>query len=167
MSGIRFAAPVFFVLSAVPLTALAGYASVVSGSDRTAKASHKYHRTHTVSGSTGQAVFTFGIQGGNLRPWSVTISDDGSIAATGSIKHAQKLDDPKNTLNGLLKLADAESFFALPKNLRCSGVLPDIAARWIMIKANGDTKQVSVHGACNAAFSQVYAVLMAAGGVTT
>jgi hypothetical protein len=166
-SGIRYAAPVFFVLSALPLTAVAGHASAVSGSDRTAKGTHKYHRTHTVSGSTGQAVFTFGIQGGNIRPWNVTISDDGSITATGSIKHVQKLADAKDTLNGLLKLADAENFFGLPKNVRCPGVLPDVAAQWNTIKANGDTKQVIVHGACNAAFSQVYAVLMAAGGVTT
>jgi hypothetical protein len=166
-SGIRFAAPVFFVLSALPLTARAGHASTASGSNRAAKAAGKYHRTHTVSGSTGQAVFSFGIQGGNIRPWSVTISDDGSLTATGSIKHVQKLADPKDTLNGLLKLADAENFFGLPKNVRCPGVLPDVAAQWITIKANGDTKSVTVHGGCNAAFRQVYAVLVAVGGVTT
>lgn len=166
-SGVRFAAPVFFVLSALPLSALAGHASEAIASNRAAKVTHKYHRTHTVSGSTGRAVFSFGIQGGNIRPWSVTLSDDGSITATGSIKHVQKLADPTDTLNGLLKLADAENFFALPKNVRCPGVLPDVAAQWITIKANGDTKQVMVHGACNAAFSQVYAVLMAVGGVTT
>jgi hypothetical protein len=154
MSGIRFAAPLFFALTALLLTALVGHASAASKSDRAAKATHRYHRTHAVSGSTGQAVFSFGIQGGNIRPWNVTISDDGSVTATGSIKHIQKLADPTNTLNGLLKLADAETFFALPKHVRCSGVLPDVAARWITIKANGDSwidlgrNSLSGDGAC-------------------
>ena len=144
--------------SALPLAA---FASRGSG------AAHRYHRSHAVATQTGQTVFTFGIQGGNIRPWSVTISDTGAVSSTGSITvRTQSLAEARDTLNGLLKLADAENFFAQPGLTQCSGTLPDVAARWIRIQASGDTKKDAVHGTCNAAFNQIYAVLTASVGAS-
>ena len=143
-------------LGAMPLTALASH---------TPRTAHKHHRTHFVTKLTTQQIISFGIEGGNIRPFQVTIDGDGTIVMSNQGVHSRRLVDPKDTLNGFLKLADAEGFFSLPAQTGCQGTLPDVGSRFISIQANGDSKRVSVHGSCLTAFDQLYAVLQAAIGV--
>jgi hypothetical protein len=66
--------------------------------------------------------------------------------------------------NGLAKLARAEGFFAMPAFTACPGINPDIAASFVTVAAAGKTRTVTVHGACRAAFEELYAVLTASVG---
>jgi hypothetical protein len=125
--------------------------------------------THTLpSGAGGTRVFSFGIKGGSLRPWSVKLNLDGSIVSTGVTTH-QQLTDPANALKGLLALADAEGYFSLKKTTGClSGAgNPDVSSRFISIHTATGTKRVQELGSCTATakFDQLYAVLEAAAGV--
>jgi hypothetical protein len=126
--------------------------------------------THSLpSGAGSTRVFSLGVQGGSLRPWSVKLNLDGSIAPTGPVTVHQTLVDPKNTLKGLLALADAEDYFALKKTVGClSGAgNPDVSSRFISIHTATVTKRVQEFGSCaaTAKFDQLYAVLEAAAGM--
>lgn len=118
---------------------------------------------HAGSPHTGATtpLFVFGREGGNIRPFKVTIGADGTVAGTLTNAHIQLSPD---TLNGLMKLARAEGFFTLPNRIVGHG-LPDIAGRYISVTtANGVTKSVHVRFAHNAAFDQLYGVLSAVVG---
>jgi hypothetical protein len=43
-------------------------------------------------------------------------------------------------------------------------VNPDIASRFVTVTAGGKSRTVTVHGACRAAFEELYAVLAASVG---
>ena len=118
------------------------------------------HRAHILATNTSQPVITFGITGGNIQPWSVSLDGDGSVSATGWMKvRNHTLVDPASTLTGLFKLADADSFFSLPTRTNCSGVLPDIATRYIWLNSRTGSHQVAVRGGCSSRFNQLYAAL--------
>jgi hypothetical protein len=120
---------------------------------------------HLPTGSPSTRVFSFGVKGGNLRPWSVVLALDGSITATGVTTTTQALTSPQDTLKGLLALADAEGFFAMSKQIGCpGGGNPDVSARTIAISTSTGTKRVSVFGTCKAPFNQLYAVLQQIAG---
>ncbi|HLJ68477.1 MAG TPA: hypothetical protein VKX16_14075 [Chloroflexota bacterium] len=144
------------VLATLPLTALASRA----------------HVTHTLPKSTGTtpvAVFSFGLQGGNIRPWSIKLNLDGSIASSGTATSRQRLTDPKNSLQGLLTLADAEGFFAMKKSIGCLGSAgnPDAGAHFISVRTAQGAKRVNEFGSCKATakFDQLYAVLAEVSGI--
>jgi hypothetical protein len=118
------------------------------------------------SHQTTAAVVVFGVRGGNVRPWQVTIQRDGTVAATGIGARDQHLADPKNTLAGLKMLAKSAGFYSMPAQTQCPGTLPDIAARYIQIQTGSRSLRVSVHGGCNAPFSRLWAVLYASADVT-
>jgi hypothetical protein len=106
------------------------------------------------------AVFTFGIQGGNIVPWTVTFAGDGAVTATGWVKPKNaRLAEPSNELNALITLANADGFFSMPGMTNCSGTLPDIASRYVTINTGAVTKTVRVHGACVPAFNEIFAAL--------
>lgn len=140
----RFAAasfPAALVLAlAVPLSAHAGHAANSS-------AHHSARQASTV--------FTFGVRGGNIRPWSVQLASDGSVTASIVTVGDAHLPDGHNTIIGLKVLAKAEQFGAMSRQTNCTGTLPDIASRYITYKG----KTVAVHGACVSHFNQLYAVL--------
>ena len=130
---------------------------------------HSTPTTHSLpAGAGGTRVFSFGTQGGSIRPWSVKLNLDGSITATVVSTH-QKLADPTNTLKGLLALADAEGYFSLKKNVGClSGAgNPDVSSRFISIHTATGTKRVQEFGSCaaTARYDQLYAVLQASAGM--
>jgi hypothetical protein len=122
---------------------------------------------HLPAGSSSAKVFTFGVKGGSLRPWSVVLALDGSVTATGVTATTQTLTAPQDTLKGLLALADAEGFFTMSKQIGCpGGGNPDVSARTIAISTSTGTKRVSVFGTCKAPFNQLYAVLQQIAGTT-
>jgi len=143
---------------ALPFTALAS-PNVAAG--------HKRHPVHLKS-SYGQAAITFGIEGGNMRPWSMTVNYNGSIVGNDYRKPTNThLYDPKNSMNGLQKMADAEGFGAMPGMRQCGKALPDVASRFVTISTAAGTHGVSVHGPCNRQFNELWAVLASAAGFAT
>lgn len=107
-----------------------------------------------------RSLFVFGREGGNIRPYSYTISANGQVMGGLSGAHIQLSSD---TLSGLVKLARAEGFFALPNTIVGHG-LPDIAGHFITINTATGAKTVHEHLAHNASFDQLYAVLSAVVG---
>ena len=132
-----------------------------------AAAGHKRYPVHLKS-SYGQATITFGIEGGNIRPWNVTFNYNGSIVGNDYRKPTNThLLDPKNSMNGLQKLADAEGFGAMPRMRQCGTVLPDVATRFVTISTAAGTHGVSVRGRCNRQFNELWAVLASTAGFAT
>lgn len=158
--SIRFAAVLaaLLILFATPMTSLAKGQTTATCTKQ---------KTHSLPGNASGAIFSFGVQGGNMRPWSVKFALDGTITSTLSSSKA-KLTDPKNSLRGLLALADAEGFFAIKKDVGClSGPTnPDVGNRYIIIHSSSGTKHVNEYGTCTATarFDQLYAVLQETAG---
>lgn len=100
-------------------------------------------------------VFTIGVHGGNIRPWTVTLAADGSVNSTILTVGDKHLPDGRNTVAGLRVLTKAEHFGALAPQTNCRGTLPDIASRYITYQG----RTVSVHGTCNKRFNQLFSVL--------
>lgn len=152
------AAPALAVaLLALPLQVLASHGHKVKHA--TCKTTPKAAKVRTMS-STAGTVIGFGISGGNILPWSITIDGTGSVANAGWIKpHNTKFADPTNTLNGLFTLANAGNFFAMPAFTNCTGTLPDVAGRYITMTSSSGSHKVTVHGMCVQAFNQLYGAL--------
>ena len=129
-------------------------------------AHHGAARVHSQRHAAPQAAFVFGREGGNIRPYTVTILTDGTVTASGPVRTAtRRLGDPQDALAGLMKLARAEQFWAMPAQMVGHG-LPDLSGRFISIHAAGSTKTVHVRFVHAAAFDQLYAVLLAVTGVS-
>ena len=113
-----------------------------------------------------QATFVFGREGGNIRPYTVTIYNDGTVTASGPVSPTPRhLTEAVDTIAGLLTLARAEGFFGLPTQIVGHG-LPDVGGRFIRIHTAHGTKTVHVRFVRVAAFDQLYAVLLAVAGTT-
>ena len=151
------------VLALAVGTPLAGHA----GTLQSAAASRPHVTHHLPTGGASIKVFSYGVKGGSLRPWSVVLALDGSVTATGITTATQTLTAPQDTLKGLLALADAEGFFSMSKQIGCpGGGNPDVSARTITIWTSSGTRRVSVFGACKPAFNQLYAVLQQIAGTS-
>ena len=113
-----------------------------------------------------QATFVFGREGGNIRPYTVTIYTDGTVSASGPVSPTPRhLTEAADTIASLLTLARAAGFFALPTQIVGHG-LPDVGGRFIRIHTAHGTKAVQVRFVRVAAFDQLYAVLLAVAGMT-
>lgn len=112
-------------------------------------------------------VFSFGVTGGNIRPWNVNISLDGTIHSSGITTSVQQLPDARNTLKALMALADAQGFFSMKSQNTCSNPIPnpDSGSHNIAITTSTGTKRVSVFGSCKGKFNGLYDLLAAAAGV--
>jgi hypothetical protein len=95
------------------------------------------------AGSVQPTGFAFGRLGGNIRPYTVTIANSGTVRTMGAVsvgrKHLTSLQ-----LAGLNRVATEQRFVTLPKATNCKGSLPDVAATYVRVAA----RTVRVHGAC-------------------
>jgi 3-oxoacyl-(acyl-carrier-protein) synthase len=93
----------------------------------------------------------FGISGGSIAPYRVSIQSDGTIrgAAHRQIPSAQ------------VRRLQQEIERAHLTSRRCNGTLADVASRYI--RASGRT--VTVHGACEPSFERVWHDLAQVAGV--
>jgi hypothetical protein len=107
------------------------------------------------STATAKTPIVFGVSGGNIAPYRVSIQPNGSVRASGS--HAT----PRRQISAArvrqLRLQIARANLA---SRRCSGVLPDIARRYI--RSGGHT--YVVHGGCEGQFERVWLNLLQAVG---
>jgi hypothetical protein len=101
--------------------------------------------------------YAFGREGGNIRPFGVTVTASGAVRVTGPVTVGRT----QLTAAQLAAVASAASgarFTALPATTRCPGALPDIAS--LFVTAGGHN--VSVHGGCVTRFARVWNALVAA-----
>jgi hypothetical protein len=161
-----------FSIAALALTLLAVTPlSAVAQAPAATKAcpTAKVHSLPKSSGSTPARVFTIGVEGGSMRPWSVQLALDGTVSATGISPSRQQLTDAANTLKALLTLADTEGYFSMKKAVGClgTGINPDVSSRYISIHTSTQTKRVRSFGSCAATtkYDQLYAVLEQVAGI--
>jgi len=118
------------------------------------------------SGQVPRTLFSFGREGGNIRPLTVTIDDTGLVTVTPGDATAPRPHLAADALAGLMALARAEGFFKLPSQIVGHG-LPDAGGRFITIHTAATTTTVHVRFVRDAAFDQLYAVLAAVSGVAS
>jgi len=101
----------------------------------------------------------FGLGGGNMVPFQVTIEPTGRVRATGSIrpKRRQLSRTKVASLSGLVR----HEFATGLKSRECRGANPDVGSDFI--HAAGRT--VSVHGTCEPRFQRLWNTLAAAVGL--
>jgi hypothetical protein len=106
--------------------------------------------------------FAFGRLGGNIRPYSVTIANSGTVRTSGAVVVGRK----KLTslqLGSLNRVATETSFVTLPKATDCRGTLADVASTYIRVGA----RTVRVHGACLPRYQRLLRALQASVRIAT
>jgi len=109
------------------------------------------------AGASEKRGFAFGRVGGNIRPYTVSIANDGVVRVSG----AAEVGRMKLTLTQLAELnrvASVTRFTALPLATSCTGTLPDVAATFIRVGA----RTVRVHGNCVPRYSRLWKALTSA-----
>ena len=102
----------------------------------------------------GKHGFEFGRTGGNIMPFTVTISATGVVRTAGAApKHVAVVS--KHQLTVLTGIAAAVRFTAIPAVTACPNTLPDVAAQ--LIRVEGRT--VRVHGNCLKGFNRLWTAL--------
>jgi hypothetical protein len=103
------------------------------------------------SGEVTETPIVFGITGGNIAPYRVSIQPDGTVRGAG---HRQIPSAQVRRLQQEIEQAHLTS-------RRCNGTLADVASQYI--RAGG--RAVTVHGACEPSFERVWHDLAQAAGV--
>jgi hypothetical protein len=104
------------------------------------------------AGAAGSTPIVFGLTGGNLVPYHVTIEPDGSVRVSKGWRVRKQILPSK--ARGLRR----EIRNAHLKTRMCAGTLPDFATSYIRL----DGRTVKLHGECEARFTRVYDDLTAA-----
>jgi hypothetical protein len=107
--------------------------------------------------ATGQTPIVFGITGGNIAPYRVSIQPTGSVRD--SSQRSPRRQIPVARVRGLR----TEIQQAHLANRHCAGVLPDIASRYIRVGG----RTATVHGTCEPGFERVWNDLVRAVGRAT
>jgi hypothetical protein len=100
--------------------------------------------------------FAFGRLGGNIRPYTVTIANNGVVRTSGAVEVGRRMLTSLE-LGGLNRVATETSFVTLPKLTNCRDTLPDVAATYIRVGA----RTVRVHGACLPRYQRLLRALQA------
>lgn len=104
--------------------------------------------------ATPRTGFAFGRFGGNIRPFTITISTGGSVAGSGAApRHRRML--TQQQLANVNRVAFDVDFESLPLVTTCPRTLPDVAALFIRV---GD-RTVRVHGDCVTRFNRLWTAL--------
>ena len=112
--------------------------------------------------ASSRPTIAFGRSGGNIQPFTVTISPSGRLSAQGPVKLSRpSVTISSDAVRGALALAKAEGFFRMRRTTACPGTLPDFASSFVTV----GVRKVSVRGGCRRSFSELYAVLAAVAGV--
>ena len=107
------------------------------------------------STAAAQTPIVFGITGGNIVPYRVSIQPNGSVRASGLHTTPRRQISPAQVRQLRVEIERADL-----ASLRCPGALPDIAGRYI--RYGGHT--YLVHGGCEARFERVWLDLLRAVG---
>jgi hypothetical protein len=104
--------------------------------------------------------FAFGRLGGNIRPYTVTITSSGRVGTTGAVQAGRNHVTPVKLL-ALNRIAKDTRFAMFPATTNCSGTLPDVAATFVRVGA----RTVRVHGACMPGYQRLLKALQASVGI--
>jgi hypothetical protein len=107
-----------------------------------------------------QSGFAFGRLGGNIRPYTVTITSAGGVGTSGAVQ-VRQTHVTAVQLASLNRVARDTRFTLLPATTNCSGTLPDVAATFIRVGA----RTVRVHGACVPGYQRLLKALQASVGI--
>lgn len=115
----------------------------------------------------GQPLFQFGRVGGNIAPFTVSITADGHVEHSGAVRLAHPdVRLSRTKVRALLAAAGAQGFWSLPPRTACRDALPDVASFYVTIHTAARTRRVTVHGGCRPRFSRIYRSLAVAATVT-
>jgi hypothetical protein len=106
------------------------------------------------SGGAAGTAYEFGRAGGNILPYTVTISASGVVRASGPVAVGRTRLDASR-LAALHRLVLTLRFAALPARTLCTGTLPDAAATFIRVGA----RRVLVHGGCVPRYTRLWLAL--------
>jgi hypothetical protein len=107
-----------------------------------------------VAGASSQRGFAFGRLGGNIRPYTVSVTSDGRVHVSGAAT-AGRTKLTAAQLTSLDRAAADARFTSLPAMTNCPGTLPDVATKFIRVGG----KTVRVHGNCVPRFAKLFTAL--------
>jgi catechol 2,3-dioxygenase-like lactoylglutathione lyase family enzyme len=102
--------------------------------------------TLAVAAALAAPTIAFGRVGGNIKPFAAAVDASGHVTVDG----AAARDVGAARVRALVRIAQREQFFSLPRSTRCTGTLPDVAARYVRLRSAGVVRTVRVQGGCNA-----------------
>jgi hypothetical protein len=103
------------------------------------------------------ARYSFGRQGGNIEPYTVSISPTGAVTVSGPVKVGRTRLSARQ-LRSLASTVAGAGFSTLPATTFCLGTLPDFASDWVAV----GSQKVSVRGSCSPRFTRVWTAVTAA-----
>jgi hypothetical protein len=104
------------------------------------------------STTANSAPIVFGVTGGNLMPFHVTIGTDGSVRASGRPVEKKQLS------NATLRRLQRDARLKGLSSRNCPGTLPDVGSNFI----RRNSRTVTVHGSCERRFQRIWNALAAA-----
>jgi hypothetical protein len=107
------------------------------------------------TGAVGGGPIVFGIRGGNVLEYRVSIQPNGSVRVKGS-EAARRRIRPTQARRLRNEIQNANL-----RSVACNGVLPDVARRYLRL----DGRAVTVHGECAPSFDRVWDDLAQAVGL--
>jgi hypothetical protein len=110
------------------------------------------------SASTPRRSYAFGRHGGNIAPWTATISATGKVGVAGAARRTRTV-VPRLGMTNLAKRFDLDRFFALPAKIRCRKQLPDVATFWVTARRGGVVHTVDGQLGCRARFDSAFGTL--------
>ncbi|PSB46499.1 hypothetical protein C7B80_12995 [Cyanosarcina cf. burmensis CCALA 770] len=103
-------------------------------------------------------VIEFGIEGGNILPWSVMIFSNGQVAVEGYAKVKVNCLS-QLTVKALVQLANAEGFWMLPE-FTGKKIDPEFASKFVTIQLPCNSRCVAVRGCVKTGpFAEIFALL--------
>jgi hypothetical protein len=111
--------------------------------------------TLAVAAALAAPTIAFGRVGGNIKPFAAAVDASGHVTVDG----AAARDVGAARVRALVRIAQREQFFSLPRSTRCTGTLPDVAARYVRLRSAGVVRTVRVQGGCNARFERIWSAL--------
>jgi hypothetical protein len=99
--------------------------------------------------------FAFGRLGGNIRPYRVTITNAGTVTASGPVV-VRRRTLTRVQLGRLNFTAVQTKFNFIRETTSCKGTLPDVATSFIRVGA----RTVRVHGTCMPGFAKLWSALV-------
>jgi hypothetical protein len=110
----------------------------------------------TAQASAALPGLSFGRSGGNIRPYTVSISASGRVTSNGMTVRNRQVS--ATALRSLRALVLAARLSRLPALTLCPGTLPDFATVWV--QAGG--RRVAVRGECRPELTRLYLALVRA-----
>jgi hypothetical protein len=106
------------------------------------------------TGAVSPTGFAFGRNGGNIRPYTVTIANSGVVHVSGPVL-VRRMHLTATQLLTLNRIATETNFTTMAPATNCTGALPDVASTYVRVAAH----TVRVHGNCVPAYQRLLKAL--------